>query len=80
MSGSMLKMSEKKSLYVRALFDYDPRTDEGALPSRGLPFVFGDIIHVINASDEVSLNAEGRRTRRIKRNYISITNSSDFIS
>ncbi len=24
MSGSMLKMSEKKSLYVRALFDYDP--------------------------------------------------------
>ena len=54
MSGSMLKMSEKKSLYVRALFDYDPRTDEGALPSRGLPFVFGDIIHVINASDEVS--------------------------
>ena len=49
----MLKMSEKKSLYVRALFDYDPRTDEGALPSRGLPFAFGDIIHVINASDEV---------------------------
>ena len=55
MSGSMLKMSEKKSLYVRALFDYDPRTDEGALPSRGLPFVFGDIIHVINASDEVRM-------------------------
>ena len=51
MSGSMLKMSEKKSLYVRALFDYDPARDEG-VPSRGLPFVFGDIIHVVNASDE----------------------------
>lgn len=51
MSGSMLKMSEKKSLYVRALFDYDPSRDEG-VPSRGLPFSFGDIIHVVNASDE----------------------------
>ncbi len=51
MSGSMLKMSEKKSLYVRALFDYDPSKDEG-VPSRGLHFAFGDIIHVVNASDE----------------------------
>ncbi len=51
MSGSMLKMSEKKSLYVRALFDYDPSRDEG-VPSRGLHFAFGDIIHVVNASDE----------------------------
>ena len=65
MSGSMLKMSEKKSLYVRALFDYDPRTDEGALPSRGLPFVFGDIIHVINASDEVSCKEGGRKVKEI---------------
>lgn len=51
MSGSMLKMSEKKSLYVRALFDYDPSRDEG-VPSRGLAFAFGDVIHVVNASDE----------------------------
>ena len=51
MSGSMLKMSEKKSLYVRTLFDYDPSRDEG-VPSRGLAFAFGDILHVVNASDE----------------------------
>ncbi len=51
MSGSMLKMSEKRSLYVRALFDYDPLKDEG-VPTRGLHFSFGDIIHVVNASDE----------------------------
>jgi len=50
-SGSMLRMSEKKSLYVRSLFDYDPTKDEG-IPSRGLPFKFGDILHVTNASDE----------------------------
>ena len=36
---------------VRALFDYDPRMDDG-LPSRGLPFSFGDILHVTNASDD----------------------------
>ncbi|TRY61118.1 hypothetical protein TCAL_04208 [Tigriopus californicus] len=51
MAGSVLKMSEKKSLYVRALFDYDPSTDEG-IPTKGLLFSFGDIIHVINASDD----------------------------
>ena len=35
----------------RALFEYDPRLDDG-LPSRGLPFCFGDILHVTNASDD----------------------------
>ena len=35
----------------RSLFDYDPSKDEG-IPSRGLPFKFGDILHVTNASDE----------------------------
>ena len=50
-SGSMLRMSEKKSLYVRTLFDWDPSKDDG-IPSRGLSFRFGDILHVTNASDE----------------------------
>ncbi|XP_076370187.1 disks large homolog 1-like isoform X3 [Tachypleus tridentatus] len=49
-SGS-LRTSQKRSLHVRALFDYDPSKDSG-LPSRGLPFCFGDILHVINASDD----------------------------
>ncbi|THD20419.1 Disks large 1 tumor suppressor protein [Fasciola hepatica] len=40
----------KKTMTVRALFDYDPLTDTG-LPSRGLPFHHGDILHVVNASD-----------------------------
>lgn len=35
----------------RALFDYDPIRDDG-LPSRGLPFRYGDILHVTNASDD----------------------------
>lgn len=35
----------------RALFEYDPYKDDG-LPSRGLPFQFGDILHVTNASDD----------------------------
>ncbi|XP_049269641.1 LOW QUALITY PROTEIN: discs large homolog 1-like protein [Rhipicephalus sanguineus] len=46
-----LRTSQKRSLYVRALFDYEPSRDSG-LPSRGLPFRFGDILHVINASDD----------------------------
>uniref|UniRef100_A0A4W3I7G2 Discs large MAGUK scaffold protein 3 n=1 Tax=Callorhinchus milii TaxID=7868 RepID=A0A4W3I7G2_CALMI len=49
-SGS-LRTSEKRSLYVRALFDYD-RTKDSCLPSQGLSFSYGDILHVINASDD----------------------------
>ncbi|XP_073709908.1 discs large homolog 1-like protein isoform X6 [Misgurnus anguillicaudatus] len=49
-SGS-LRTSQKRSLYVRALFDYDKTKDSG-LPSQGLNFRFGDILHVVNASDD----------------------------
>ncbi|XP_067315817.1 disks large homolog 1 isoform X11 [Pseudorasbora parva] len=49
-SGS-LRTSQKRTLYVRALFDYDITKDSG-LPSQGLNFRFGDILHVLNASDE----------------------------
>ncbi|KAJ3666904.1 hypothetical protein Zmor_002327 [Zophobas morio] len=49
--GTLLRTSQKRSLYVRALFDYDPMKDDG-LPSRGLAFHYGDILHVTNASDD----------------------------
>ncbi|XP_068604659.1 discs large homolog 1-like protein [Brachionichthys hirsutus] len=49
-SGS-LRTSQKRSLYVRALFDFDKTRDSG-LPSQGLDFKFGDILHVVNASDD----------------------------
>ncbi|KAM9455618.1 disks large homolog 2 isoform 7-T8 [Clarias gariepinus] len=49
-SGS-LRTNQKRSLYVRALFDYDRLKDSG-LPSQGLSFCYGDILHVINASDD----------------------------
>lgn len=50
-TGTLLRTSQKRSLYVRALFDYDPNRDEG-IPSRGLSFRHGDVLHVINASDD----------------------------
>lgn len=37
--------------FFRALFDYD-RTRDSCLPSQGLSFSYGDILHVINASDD----------------------------
>ncbi|OQR71400.1 disks large 1 tumor suppressor protein-like [Tropilaelaps mercedesae] len=46
-----IRTSQKRSLFVKALFDYEPQRDSG-LPSRGLPFRFGDILHVTNASDD----------------------------
>nr|XP_056714083.1 disks large homolog 2 isoform X3 [Euleptes europaea] len=49
-SGS-LRTNQKRSLYVRAMFDYDRSKDSG-LPSQGLSFKYGDILHVINASDD----------------------------
>uniref|UniRef100_A0A8C3RRF4 Disks large homolog 1 n=1 Tax=Chelydra serpentina TaxID=8475 RepID=A0A8C3RRF4_CHESE len=77
-SGS-LRTSQKRSLYVRALFDYDKTKDSG-LPSQGLNFKFGDILHVINASDDewwqarqVTPDGESDETGVIpsKRRYIS---------
>ncbi|XP_045063689.1 disks large homolog 1-like isoform X13 [Coregonus clupeaformis] len=49
-SGS-LRTSQKRTLYVRALFDYN-RTKDSGMPSQGLNFHFGDILHVMNASDD----------------------------
>nr|CAI5858063.1 unnamed protein product [Callosobruchus analis] len=49
--GTLLRTSQKRTLYVRALFDYDPLKDDG-LPSRGLAFRHGDILHVTNAGDD----------------------------
>ncbi|XP_072035225.1 disks large homolog 1-like isoform X3 [Amphiura filiformis] len=46
-----LRTTAKKSIYVRALFDYDKAKDSG-LPSQGLSFMYGDILHVTNASDD----------------------------
>jgi len=50
-TGTLVRTSPKRTLYVRALFDYDPHKDDG-LPSRGLGFNYGDILHVTNASDD----------------------------
>ncbi|XP_071506436.1 disks large homolog 1-like [Diadema antillarum] len=46
-----LRTSAKRTLFVRTLFDYDKSKDSG-LPSQGLSFDFGDVIHVTNASDD----------------------------
>lgn len=46
-----LQTTQKKSLYARALFDFDSSKDAG-LPSKGLSFRFGDILHILNASDD----------------------------
>lgn len=51
LSTGTLQTSQKRSLYARALFDYDPSKDSG-LPSKGLPFKFGEILHITNASDD----------------------------
>ena len=71
-----LKTSKKRSIDVRALFDYDPSKDSG-LPSNGLPFRFGDILHVINASDDEWWQARKWYPSTIQadeltRNYVGI--------
>ncbi|XP_060600241.1 disks large homolog 2-like isoform X3 [Ruditapes philippinarum] len=50
-STGSLQTTRKRTLFVRALFDYDPSKDSG-LPSKGLAFLYGDILHVTNASDD----------------------------
>jgi len=62
--GGSIKTSAKRALFVRTLFEYDKTRDSG-LPSQGLSFKFGDILHVTNASDDewwqaIRLNADGQ--------------------
>lgn len=49
--SSMFSKQRRRSLFVRALFTHDPSRDSG-IPGRGLAFEFGDILHIVNASDE----------------------------
>merc|ERR1719427_163447 len=49
--GGIVMTSHKLSIHVRALFDYEADRDDG-LPSKGLSFKYGDVLHVINASDD----------------------------
>ncbi|CAD7689786.1 unnamed protein product [Nyctereutes procyonoides] len=46
-----LRSNPKRGFYIRALFDYDKTKDCGFL-SQALSFRFGDVLHVIDASDE----------------------------
>jgi len=41
----------QKILPCRALFDYEPNRDDG-LPSRGISFTYGNILHILNANDD----------------------------
>ncbi|XP_042564822.1 disks large homolog 1 isoform X2 [Clupea harengus] len=49
-SGS-LRTNQRRSFYVRALFDYDVGRDSRGV-SPALDFHFGDVLHVLNAADE----------------------------
>ena len=47
----IVKSIKKKLSTFRTLFNYDPNKDDG-LPSHGLAFRYGEILHVTNASDD----------------------------
>ncbi|KAI5636126.1 guanylate kinase domain-containing protein [Phthorimaea operculella] len=67
--------------FFAPLFHYDPIRDVG-LPSRGLPFRYGDILHVTNASDDEWWQAkdDGLPSRGLPFRYgdiLHVTNASD---
>uniref|UniRef100_A0A914KPX0 Disks large 1 tumor suppressor protein n=1 Tax=Meloidogyne incognita TaxID=6306 RepID=A0A914KPX0_MELIC len=45
------QQQQQTDFYVRALFDNEPSRDTG-LPHRSLSFRYGDILHVLNATDD----------------------------
>lgn len=71
-----LTTTPKKSMHVRALFDYDPALDNG-LPSRGLSFRHGDILHVVNAGDREWWQARRLKLANIVENNISKTSNDN---
>ncbi|XP_029004290.1 disks large homolog 4-like isoform X6 [Betta splendens] len=51
-SSTSLRSTQKRTLYVRALFDYDGSASDLSAPNQALPFSFGDILHVSSTSEE----------------------------
>ncbi|KAM6921275.1 disks large homolog 4-like isoform 2-T2 [Xenentodon cancila] len=51
-SSTSLRSTQKRTLYVRALFDYDGSAPDLNTPNQALPFRFGDILHVSSAGEE----------------------------
>ncbi|XP_034035388.1 discs large homolog 1-like protein isoform X1 [Thalassophryne amazonica] len=51
-SSTSLRSSQKRTLYVRALFDYDMSASDQSAPSQVLAFNFGDILHVSSTGEE----------------------------
>ncbi|KAG8239163.1 hypothetical protein J437_LFUL018651, partial [Ladona fulva] len=68
-SHGLLRDLQSANFPYNALFDYDPNKDDG-LPSRGLAFCHGDILHVVNASDD-----EWWQARRISSGGIAAPSS-----
>ncbi|PIC18419.1 hypothetical protein B9Z55_024320 [Caenorhabditis nigoni] len=51
-SQSRMGTLNRKSEYVRALFDFDPSRENSVPPHRTMGFNYGDILHIINSSDD----------------------------
>ncbi|KAM9849038.1 discs large homolog 1-like protein [Aulostomus maculatus] len=51
-SSMSLRSTQKRTLYIRALFDYDGSASDLSTPNQALPFHFGDILHVSSAGEE----------------------------
>ncbi|XP_047442567.1 disks large homolog 1-like isoform X2 [Mugil cephalus] len=51
-SSTSLRSTQKRTLYVRALFDYDGSASDLSAPNQALAFNFGDILHVSSAGEE----------------------------
>uniref|UniRef100_A0A3B3BVL1 Disks large homolog 1 n=1 Tax=Oryzias melastigma TaxID=30732 RepID=A0A3B3BVL1_ORYME len=51
-SSTSLRSTQKRTLYVRALFDYEGSTSDLNTPSQVLPFHFGDILHVSSIGED----------------------------
>ncbi|KHJ79497.1 PDZ/DHR/GLGF domain protein, partial [Oesophagostomum dentatum] len=83
----------RKDLYVKALFDYD-HTREVGVPHRSISFQYGDILHVMNTSDDdwwtakkVNFNAgsmslgrsSGMEGRRGSKSQLSFSRKFPFV-
>ncbi|CAI5454599.1 unnamed protein product [Caenorhabditis angaria] len=54
---------QRKEHYVRALFDYDPTRENSVPPHRSMGFNYGDVLHIINSTDD-----EWWTARRVNEN------------
>ncbi|KAK7878790.1 hypothetical protein WMY93_030900 [Mugilogobius chulae] len=76
-SSTSLRSTQKRTLYVRALFDFDGTEADSSAPGQVLGFRFGDILHVSSAGEEEWCRRRAEKKERSRLKTVRVNKTQD---